>query len=192
MGHLHIFTDGAIRPEECASGLAAIVRDESGQICYWWSRRAGRMTCNEAEYAAVLFALEQLKESNHTAIERIAIYSDSLVLVNQMVGKAAVHSPALCQLHSCLTSLLTQLPPVTFTHIPREANRLADALAGDAVEGFWPRLLLGHTSNFPTGARRKKLEGRNLPASPRLKVREPEEGKIKLWNLLETTWRSYE
>jgi len=133
---IRIYTDGAIRPAEGASGLAAIVKDEQGNICYWWNCKAGALTCNEAEYAAVIFALEQLgRLHDYQRIQEIEIFSDSRVVVDQMSGRAAAHAPALRQAQSRLSSLTGRFGKVSFHHIGREYNRLADALAFEAVSG---------------------------------------------------------
>jgi len=131
---LNVFTDGAIRPGLGLSGLAAIARDEKGQILHWFSRRAGAMTCNEAEYAAVQMALESLRDLRSNPPE-IHIYSDSQVMVQQMSGLAAARAPALKQAQLRVRGLLSQFQQVQFHHIPREKNRLADALANEAVDG---------------------------------------------------------
>lgn len=135
-GKIRIFTDGAIRPEQGISGLGAIVRDEAGKIYYWWSGKAGSMTCNEAEYAAVIFALEQLrrlKEYQH--IPEIEIVSDSRVMVDQMSGQADAHAPNMRKMQCRLQGLVAGFRKVSFHHISREKNRLADALAFEAVSG---------------------------------------------------------
>jgi ribonuclease HI len=129
---VRVYTDGAIRPEMGTSGLAAIVRDEKGQILTWLSRRAGPMTCNEAEYAAVQFALESLRALHP---DEVHVFSDSLVMVHQMTGLAAARAPALKQAQLRLRGLVTQFQTVQFHHIPREKNRLADALANEAADG---------------------------------------------------------
>ncbi len=128
-----INTDGAIRLERGASGLAAIVRDEKGQIIHWWGRRDKRMTCNEAEYAAAIMALEHICALRNPPRE-LKLYSDSQVMVHQMCGIATAHAPALRQSQIRLRELTIQFEKVTFHHIPREQNRLADALANDAVD----------------------------------------------------------
>lgn len=132
-----ISTDGAIRPDQSASGLAAIVRDERGKIRYWWQKRAGGMTCNEAEYAAVIFALEQLLQiQGRERVGEIVVYCDSRLVVDQMQGRAAVRAPALRQAQTRLQKLVARFKIVSFHHISREQNRLADALAFEAVEGW--------------------------------------------------------
>ena len=78
-----IHTDGAICPQRGISGLGAIARNPHGQICYWWHKRVGRLTCNEAEYAAAIFALEQMIQSNRVAeIDELVIYLGQFLLVH--------------------------------------------------------------------------------------------------------------
>jgi len=129
-----IHTDGAIRPAQGVSGLSAVVRDEKGRIIHLWSKRDQGMTCNEAEYAAAIMALEKvsvLRMSPNT----LKVYSDSQVLVHQMSGKASARAPGLRQAQMRLRGLVARFEEVTFHHIPREQNRLADALANEAADG---------------------------------------------------------
>jgi len=165
VGHsriLKVYTDGAIRSDQGASGLGAIVRDERNQICFWWQHRAGAMTNNEAEYAAVIFAFECLKRTVKTGqIVEIAVFSDSRVVVDQMNGKAEAHAPGLQRARTRLRVLIESFPHVTFHHIAREQNRLADALAFEAVCG--------------------------PPCESHAKMRAPNR---KLWEQLEATWRT--
>ncbi len=130
-------TDGAIRPDASASGLAAIVRDEQGKIRYWWQKRAGGMTCNEAEYAAVIFALERmLRIQGRGRTLEVVLYCDSRLVVDQMQGRAAAHAPALRLAQARLKTLASRFRLVSFQHIAREQNRLADALAYEALAGW--------------------------------------------------------
>lgn len=125
-----MFTDGAIRPEAGLSGLSAVVYDERGTIALWWYRAVEALTCNEAEYRAAIFALGQLLSFRPLAL---TVFSDSQVMVRQMRGEAAVRSPALRQLHHELRGCVAQFDAVTFCHIAREQNRVADALAYEAI-----------------------------------------------------------
>ncbi len=129
---INVYTDGSIRPEAGSSGLAAIARDVRGNVLHLWSKRAGRMTCNEAEYAAVILALESLRSLKPSEIH---VYSDSQVVVHQMSGLAVARAPALRQAQLRLRGLIAEYDHIEFHHIPREQNRLADALANEAVDG---------------------------------------------------------
>lgn len=129
-----IYTDGAIRPERGVSGLAAIVRDENGQVLHWWSRHGAAMTCNEAEYAAAILAMESMLAIRAHPRE-IRLHSDSQVMIQQMNGFAAARAPTLRQAQIRLRNLVLQFEKVSFHHISRERNRLADALANEAADG---------------------------------------------------------
>jgi ribonuclease HI len=130
---LQIYTDGAIRPQKGVSGLGAIVRDDNGKICNWWSKQTGVMTNNEAEYSAAIMALERLQPYQQ---RKIIIFSDSEIMVQQMQGHSRVRASSLMKPHKRLRELVARFPSVSFIHVPRERNRLADALANDAADGI--------------------------------------------------------
>jgi ribonuclease HI len=130
-----VYTDGAIRSRRQVSGLGVIVRDERGAILHCWSRHDRALTSSEAEYAAVAMALERLLALR--PLQRpaeVAVFCDSQILVDQMLGRAATRAPHLRQAATRLRALTAQFKTVTFHHIPRDQNRLADALANEAVE----------------------------------------------------------
>jgi ribonuclease HI len=96
------------------------------------------MTCNEAEYAAVIFGLERLVAlPPGRRPGGIQVYSDSRVVVDGLTGRAAIQVPALRRAAARVQRLAARFERVTFQHLPREQNRLADALAGEALAG-WP------------------------------------------------------
>jgi ribonuclease HI len=130
---LHVFTDGAIRSPGGMSGLGVVVQDDNGRILGWLARRAQPLTCNEAEYEAVIFALEQIQAWRPSTV---IVFSDSRIVVDQARGLATARAPALKQQLGRLRAVASYLPSVTFQHIPRERNRLADALANDVADGY--------------------------------------------------------
>lgn len=129
-------SDGALTGDGSRVGLGVLIRDGHGRIIRWLSRRAQGMTNNEAEYAALCLALETLAEEQPEAVH---VYSDSEIVVNQMRGRFQVHSPDLRQWHRRACQLARRIPTVTYTHIPRERNQLADALANEALQPTLPR-----------------------------------------------------
>ena len=130
-----IYVDAAVRAERGQCGLAVIVRDERGAVRQWFGARTGRLTNNEAEYAAAILALQQLRREAHRPW---LLCSDSQILVHQMQGKAATHSRELQRQQLELRRLVTEYKSLRFAHIPREQNRLADALANEVVDGESP------------------------------------------------------
>jgi len=129
---LVIHADGAIRDDPPSTGVGVVIRDGEGQILDWISEaNEGRLTCNEAEYAALIRALEAARDYHPREVH---FYLDSLIVVNQMRGRFAVRSPALRSLNGQARRLARRFRQVTFTHVPRKRNRLADALANEAVD----------------------------------------------------------
>ncbi|MFQ6058279.1 MAG: ribonuclease HI family protein [Anaerolineae bacterium] len=136
-GRVIVQFDGAIGATNRASGLGVVVRDEAGRILEVRSKRARPQTCNEAEYEALIWALELLGRNPPAEVHFL---SDSEIVVKQMRGLFSVRSPALKRLHRRACALTRAIPRVTFTHISREQNRLADALAAEALwsDSPWP------------------------------------------------------
>lgn len=132
-GKLIVQVDGAVSGASAPSGLGVVVRDQQGRVLEVWHCLDRPQTNNEAEYRAMIWALERLRQRRPSEVH---IFSDSEVMVNQMRGRFAVHSASLRSLHRQACDLARSIPLVTYTHIPRELNGLADALAAEAL---WPR-----------------------------------------------------
>ncbi len=92
------------------------------------------MTCNEAEYEALIFGLETVRALHP---ERLEVRMDSQVVVNQMLGLFAVRDAALRRLNARARAAVASLGAVEFVHVGRPRNRLADALANEAADGEW-------------------------------------------------------
>lgn len=131
--HLILYTDGAIRPG--STGLGVVVRDGAGRVVVWRTKRVDQaMTCNEAEYEALLFGLETVRPLRPRHVE---VRMDSQVVVNQMLGLFAVRNATLRRLHAQARAVVAALGTVEFVHVRRLRNRLADALANEAADGEW-------------------------------------------------------
>lgn len=128
--NLSVYTDGAIDSDNGLCGLAAVVFNDQGKLQFYWSETCGRLTCNQAEYQAALMALERLHQQG---IRQVDLYSDSQVMVHQMTGLASARNSGLRQAQARLRGLASKFDRVTFHHIPREHNLLADAAARSAL-----------------------------------------------------------
>ena len=129
---LIIYCDGGIGDKGDGAGLGVVIRDTEGDVLALAKRKLPPMTNNEAEYAALVLALEGARRFRPRELE---IRMDSEIVVGQMRGYFAVRSPALKPWHSRACRLVRRFKAVTLRHIPREANRLADALANEALTG---------------------------------------------------------
>jgi ribonuclease HI len=125
-----ILADGGIAPDRAGAG--AIAQDTQGVLLALANRALPRMTNNEAEYAGLVIALEIASRFRALPVE---IYMDSEIVVYQMIGRFSVNSAALKIWHHKACALARAVPRLTYHHIPREQNRMADALAADAIAG---------------------------------------------------------
>lgn len=131
MKTVSIFVDGAVSGTEYA-GAAAVARTSEGYFLGWWSRRLPQMTNNEAEYHATLLGLALARR---LGVDVVEIVSDSEVVVRQMSGRSRVLSGRLKRLHQETCKMAGFFSTVSFRHVPRELNCLADALATEALAG---------------------------------------------------------
>lgn len=130
--YLIAHADGAIGNGRGPGAVGAIIMDAQGQVVSLRNQRIRQMTNNEAEYAGLLLALELAKSLRP---RKLAVYLDSQVVVGQMNGDCAVRSAALQAWHRKACAMVRSLAEVTFSHVPRERNMLADALANEALQG---------------------------------------------------------
>ncbi|MDL1901918.1 ribonuclease HI family protein [Anaerolineae bacterium CFX9] len=128
--HLLLYADGSIQPERAGAGTVAL--DKWGSVVYIANRSLPPMTNNEAEYAGLVLALEAAIALGGQFVE---VRLDSEVVVYQMIGRFAVNSAALKRCHQQACVLARSLAKVRYTHIPREHNVVADALATEASAG---------------------------------------------------------
>ena len=85
--NLTVYTDGASRGNPGKSGAGIFIIDEDNKKTISLKQYLGILTNNEAEYKALIIALEYLVELTNTN-ERFNInfLSDSQLLVNQING----------------------------------------------------------------------------------------------------------
>ena len=91
----------------------------------------GNTTNNVAEYAGLLEALATAKSEGATEVE---IVSDSLLLVQQMLGKYRVKHPNLVPLFERARAMARQFVRFSIRHTLRAGNKDADRLANVAVD----------------------------------------------------------
>ncbi len=125
-----ISADGASRGNPGAAAIGAVIKDEQGGLVARISRRIGTATNNQAEYRAVIAALE---EAVSLGAKKVDIMLDSQLVVRQLSGQYRVKNAALKPLFQEAKRLLGQMEGLTITHVPRDQNREADRLASMAL-----------------------------------------------------------
>ena len=126
-----IHADGASRGNPGPAAIGATIEDGEGRRLASISRPIGRATNNQAEYRAVIAALE---ESLRLGAVEADIYLDSELVVKQIKGIYRAKNAALKPLYLKLTGLTASLKGFRISHIPRRRNAAADALANEAFK----------------------------------------------------------
>ena len=111
--------------------MGVVIADDQGVALRTLHRWLGRATNNEAEYHALIEGLKALVEWKP---DRIEIYLDSNLVVEQVKGKYKVKKPELQVLHRQVMVLLEHFEDRSIVHIDREKNRAADKLANMAID----------------------------------------------------------
>jgi ribonuclease HI len=124
--------DGASRGNPGAAASAVIIKSADGAPVASFAKRLGTTTNNFAEYQALLAALEYALERGQ---RRVCVRSDSELLVRQILGQYKVKNSGLKPLYQRAQQMIRQLDAFSISHIPREANREADGLANEALDG---------------------------------------------------------
>ena len=125
-----IFTDGGAEPNPGPGGIGVVIQDGQGETVTTISKFVGRVTNNQAEYMAVIAALEKTLSLGYDEVE---IHADSELIVRQINGRYRVKNTNLKPLYLKTMELKSLLKNFTITHIPRNLNSEADRLAGEAV-----------------------------------------------------------
>jgi ribonuclease HI len=124
--------DGASRGNPGPSGIGIVIEDREGATKVKISGYIGRTTNNQAEYRALIVGL---REAARLKAEHVDIMSDSELLVEQVCGRYKVRSAQLRNLFEEVKELLAGFRSSAISYIPREQNRVADALANQAFDG---------------------------------------------------------
>jgi probable phosphoglycerate mutase len=125
--------DGGARGNPGPAGYGAVVRDAgTGAVLAERMGALGVATNNVAEYSGLIAGLTAAAELGASEVE---VRMDSKLVVEQMSGRWQIKHPGLRPLAAQAAALVRRFAAVTFTWVPRERNRHADALANAAMDG---------------------------------------------------------
>jgi len=128
-----IYADGASRGNPGPAAIGAIIKDERGRPLSSVSQRIGWATNNQAEYKAIVAALE---EASRLGAKQVEIRMDSELIVKQINGEYRVKKATLKPLYQQVKQQQGSLEGFTITHILRQQNIEADNLANKALNGY--------------------------------------------------------
>ncbi len=123
-------TDGGARGNPGPAGAAFVLENESGRIACG-GRYLGEATNNVAEYEALVWGLENAQAAG---IDDILVLMDSELIVKQLLGAYKVKNAGLKPLFLKAMQLRREFSAFEVRHVRREENKLADALANEAMD----------------------------------------------------------
>lgn len=130
-GEWQVRTDGAARGNPGPAGIGVVLIGPDGTVVDELARGIGWKTNNAAEYEALIAALELAH--GHGA-ERLAVFSDSTLMVEQMRGNWKVKHEGLKPLHAAARARARKFTQIRYEAVRRERNKRADELANLGVD----------------------------------------------------------
>jgi ribonuclease HI len=125
--------DGAARGNPGPAGIGVQIVDERGVVVGEIAEGLGETTNNVAEYTAAIRGLELAAE---LGAAEVTLRSDSLLLIQQLLGRFRVRTAHLRPLHERVQELAKTFAQIRFEHVPRELNTEADRLANQGVDAW--------------------------------------------------------
>ncbi|MCO5581306.1 hypothetical protein L7F22_035185 [Adiantum nelumboides] len=122
--------DGASKGNPGRAGAGALIRCPHGSVVLELTEFLGSETNNVAEYRALLLGL---RVALSKGIRRVTAQGDSKLVCLQVTGAWKVENKKLISLHAEVKKLQVQFEVFSISHIRREYNSEADALANAAI-----------------------------------------------------------
>ncbi len=128
-----MYSDGASRGNPGPAAIAVKIVDEDGTVLKVFSKFLGEKTNNEAEYGALIAALELAEGFTKGYVHCIL---DSELVVKQLNGEYKIKSPRLKSLWLKVRELEQHFQKVAFNHVSRMDKNIeeVDELANHVLD----------------------------------------------------------
>ena len=125
--------DGGSRgnPGICGAGHVILLNNELVS-----SGSAIVSTNNTNNYAEYMSLINGLNDAHEKGMKRLIVKGDSQLVIKQVQGNWKVRAPSLQNLHAEVIDKITLFDSVTFHHVLRGKNKLADAEANKAMDSY--------------------------------------------------------
>ena len=137
MKKIIIYTDGGSRGNPGPAAIGIIFCNEKGEIIKKHAELLGDSTNNEAEYKAVISALQKFKAlfgKKLASQSELEVKSDSELLIKQLAGEYKVLDSKIQPLFLKVWNLKIDFKKVQFKLISRNKNKIADALVQEILD----------------------------------------------------------
>ncbi|HEU0058084.1 MAG TPA: ribonuclease HI family protein [Gaiella sp.] len=126
-----LWTDGGARGNPGPAAFAYVLEADDGTVLDARGEAIGVATNNVAEYSALVAGLGRAVEAG---VHELEVHSDSELMVKQMRGEYRVKNRDLQSLFLDASRAAREIELVTYTHVRREHNELADRLVNEALD----------------------------------------------------------
>ena len=127
-----LYTDGGSRGNPGPSALGYVIKDANEVTIDSGAKYLGITTNNQAEYQAVKMGLEECAKHTQGIVN---VFLDSQLVANQMNGIYKIKNRELWPIHQSIKEIAEHnFNKVSFTYIPRELNKDADAMVNQALD----------------------------------------------------------
>ncbi|MFA6016980.1 MAG: ribonuclease HI family protein [Patescibacteria group bacterium] len=125
---LKVFTDGGSKGNPGPSSIGG-VGYINGKRAFDFKKSIGIATSNDAEYQALIEALNKVKELKSNNVKKIEFNSDSRLMVNQVKGLFKINNGRIREYVLIIRGLEQEIKlPISYSYVPREENVEADLL----------------------------------------------------------------
>lgn len=128
-----IYADGGSRGNPGPSAAGFVMLNSNQEVVEQAGEYLGITTNNQAEYQGVRLGLEHALAYG---AKRVNFRLDSMLVVNQMNGIYRIKNRELWPIHERIRGLMTKFHKVTFSHVQREFNQLADSVVNKTLDDY--------------------------------------------------------
>lgn len=136
---IKVYTDGGSRGNPGEAAIGVFITSSKGVPIASFGKRIGIGTNNEAEYTAVIEALNWIREhpDKLQGVDQASFFLDSLLVVSQITGLYKVKNPKMQSLLSLVRIHERAITiPISYQHIPRVQNSEADRQVNMALDNL--------------------------------------------------------
>jgi len=120
------YFDGSAKPNPGARHIGYVIYDSDGNITTEFHQSIGYGTNNQAEYQALLFLLNHVRNMK---IKDIHVMGDSKLVINQINGIWKCKDPELNKIKEICDKYLKEIPKWKLEWVSRNQNKKADILS---------------------------------------------------------------
>jgi ribonuclease HI len=132
MNQVKLFTDGGSRGNPGPAAIGGVIYDLNGEKLKEFSEYIGESTNNIAEYSALIKGLRLCLEMG---FKNVSCNLDSELVVKQLNKIYKVKDEKMKILYDVVVETKAEFESVSFTHVLRAKNKLADTLVNKALDG---------------------------------------------------------